>query len=148
MTIAADPFAHLLSPPEDFSLGFNLQEQAQQPQESSWTGKDYAALFQGIGHLAESGGNTFQKIFLATKANDVKATITQNTNNEVINKLINENRSLQATINQTGAVPQVYAPQTQIPQQQQQNNIKPSHVVFGVLGAVVIVVGGALMVSR
>lgn len=116
-------------------------------EENSWSGKDYADLFQGLGQFVDAGGGAFQKIYLATQADNVNASIQQNSSSEMINKLITENQNLKASINQTGAVPQVYAPQTQQTQQAPPSQIKASHVMGAVVLGI-IVIGGAVVLKR
>lgn len=131
---------------------YGFQSMSQQPppqpdfvEDTSWTGQDYANLFQGLGQFIDAGGGAFQKIYLATQADNVNASIQQNSSSEVINKLITENQNLKASINQTGAVPQVYAPQTQ--QAAPQSQIKTSHVL-GAIGVIGAIIGVAVVLKR
>lgn len=144
---ASDPYgfqAMNQQPPPQQGYDPHWDDEGDFVQDNSWTGKDYSDLFQGLGQFIDAGGGALQKIYLATKADNVNASIQQNSSSEVINKLITENQNLKASINQTGAVPQVYAPQTQ---QAAQSQIKASHV-FGAIGIGAAIIGVALVLKR
>ena len=118
---------------------FALENQRMQIENASaWGGDDYMKILQGVGHLASGAGKAFQDIYLSTRVDsgNIRANLDLNRNDQMINQLLTQNQTLKARIDQTGAVPQVYAPSnTQAAPQQQ--GIKTSHVVAGV-GAIVI----------
>lgn len=116
---------------------FDLQEAFGQQQETTWTGKDYMQLFQGIGSLAMAGGKTFQDIYMASKIDprNLNANINMNRQDAFANIMSTQNQNIDANIRQTGAVPQVYAPSTAAQAPKQDNTMKIFMGISLLLGA-------------